>query len=234
MTMGLILLGVMALLLLFSFGRNAFRGLWLTPGAAFFAVLAFAVGIIVPSIPLYRGGFYMTVGGFVLPVVASIALIGLLIRHGGVLRSIAGMLAVVAVTVGLMVVMPMGNIWMRMLAAWVIGLVAGAVAFLVARTRASSAFAVLGGVAVGDLIYSLISYFAYRAGVVTLGGDVAYNSIFVGVLFALILAEAAVRLGKSVGSAAATGRRGTNYEAAKDEKFDSPDKDYDHFDDELF
>lgn len=235
MTMGLILLGIMMLVLFFGFGRNAFKGLGLSPWAAFLVILAFAIGIIVPAIPFSRV-FSMNVGGFILPVLAMAALLVVLVRQNAVMRGIAAMLAVVAVTTGLLLVMPMGNTGMRILTAFTIGLVSGALAFIIGRTRAASIFAVTGGIAVGDLIFCLLDYFVINGLAFELGRAVVYNSIFIAAIFALCLAEAAVMAGRAMGEKR-TEKRKLNFEVSEEHSFDesvAEEDEFDSFDDELF
>ncbi len=235
MTMGLIILGVFTLTLFFGFGQNMFRGLKLSVWAAFLVILMFAIGIIVPSIP-FGGVFYTNVGGFILPVIAEGALLYLMIKNGTVLRGIVAMLAVVAVSVGLLFIMPMNNTGMIVLTAFVIGIVGGAVAFIIARNRAASTFAVFSGIMVADIIYQLVNYFAWGGGAFTLGSAVIFNSMFLAVMFCLIMAEVAVGLGKATGERTVT-RRKLNFEASRDNDFDAlvgEDDDFDSFDDELF
>ena len=122
-----------------------------------------------------------------------------------------------------------------MLTSFVIGLISGALAFIIGRTRVASLFAVTGGIAVGDVIYCLLDYFVISGGAFTLGRAVVYNSVFVAALFALCIAEIVVMTGKSMGEHR-TEKRNLNFEASEDRSFNgkSSDDDYDRFDDELF
>lgn len=235
MTMGLILLGVMMLGLFFSFGRSAFKGLGLSAWGAFLVVLAYAIGIIVPAIR-FSDVFSMNVGGFIMPVIGMFALLAILVKKNAVLRGVAAMLAVTAATTGLLLVMPVNNMGMQVLTAFTIGLIGGALAFIIGRTRSASVFGILGGIALGDLIFCLIDYYAVTGAAFTLGRSVVYNSIFVAVIFALCLAEIAIRAGRAMGEAAVS-RRKLNFEVSEEHSFDesvAEDNDYDSFDDELF
>ena len=234
MTMGLILLAVMAIVLMFPFGRNAFRGLGLAQWAGFLVIIAFAIGIIVPNIRLSEMT-RVSVGGFILPIIASIVLAVMLARNNALLRGIVAMLAVVALTTGLLLVMPTRTMGLRVLTSIVIGIIAGAVGFIIGRTRSASVFSVLSGVAVGNLIYSLIDYFFISGSTVILGSSVVYNAIFVSVLFALVVAEASVVMERS--GSVRYRRRNTNFEFSEDRRFDEPvaeDRDYESLDDDIF
>ena len=228
MTVGLIMLAVMAISLFVSFGRNAFRGLGLPQWGAFMVILAFAVGIIVPEIRLGRVG-YISVGGFILPIVASVILAIRLVVKNGLWRALIAMVAVVAITTGLLLVMPMRTTGLRVLTFIAVGMVSGAVAFIIGRTRMASVFALLSGIPVGNLVSSLISYFILDAGSIALGWSVVYNALFLSVIFALVLSEIAYVTGKSSGSYT-TQKRSLNFEAGRDEQ----KEEYDNFDDDLF
>ncbi len=233
MTMGLILLAITALSLFSAFGRGAFKGLGLPAWGGFMVLLAFAIGIIVPAIRLGDTG-YMTVGGFILPIIAAIALAIRLGARGGLGKGLVAMLAVVAITTGLLLVMPTRNMGLRFLTSVVIGIVTGAVAFIIARKRDASAFAILSGLPVGNLIYSLLEYNFLSGEPVMLGWSVVYNAMFLGFMLAVAIAEAA-RTGKSITSDRATKRRNLNYEAGRDQHFDEERSDeFDNYDNDLF
>ena len=225
MTLGLIMLAVMAIALFVPFGRNAFRGVGLPQWGAFMVILAFAVGIIVPEIRLGRAG-YMNVGGFILPIIASIVLAVILAKVDGILRGLIAMIAVVAITTGLVLVMPMESTGLRALTFITVGVVTGAVAFIIGRTRMASAFAVLSGIPVGNLVSSLIWYFILERGGINLGWSVIYNALFLSVIFTLILAEVAYVSGKAT-STNVTRKRKLNFEASEDDNL----TDRDDFDD---
>ena len=228
MTMGLIILGIFAIALFFEFGRKAFEGLGLAPWSAFLAILAFAIGIIVPVIPL-GGNNGMSMGGFIMPMIAMFALLYVVIRSKKAFRGFSAMLAVIAITITLLFVMPTESMGWQILTSFAIGIISGCVAYLVTMDRAASVFAITGGVAFGDLIYCLIDRFALDGAPFTLGSPTVYNSIFVATFIALAVAETAIYVSKS--GRGKVDKRAGNFEAGKDDTFDA---DTDFFDDELF
>lgn len=228
MTMGLIILGIFAIALFFEFGRKAFEGLRLSTWGAFLVILAFAIGIIVPVIPIAEI-YGMSVGGFIMPMIAMFTLLYVVIRAKNVFRGFAAMLAVIAVTTVLLLVMPIDGMGWQILTSFVIGIIAGGAAYLVTMDRAASVFALTGGVAFGDLIYSLIDRFAMNGTPFTLGSSTVYNALFVGVFVALAIAQTAIYVAQS--GRGKTTKHASNFEASQDEAFDDDD---DGFDDELF
>ena len=228
MIMGLIILGIFAIALFFEFGRKAFEGLMLSSWGAFLVILAFAIGIIVPVIPI-AGVYGISVGGFILPMIAMFALLYVVIRSKNVFRGFAAMLAVIAVTTAILFVMPSDGMGWQILTSFVIGIIAGGAAYLVTMDRAASVFALTGGVAFGDLIYCLINRFAMDGAPFTLGISTVYNALFVGVFIALAVAETAIYVSKSGRGKKIT--PASDFEAGQDESFDDEN---DGFDDELF
>ena len=226
--MGLSILGIFAIALFFEFGRKVFEGLMLSAWSAFLVILAFAIGIIVPIIPV-AGVYGISVGGFVMPMIAMFALLYVVIRSKNVFKGFAAMLAVIAVTTALLLVMPMNGMGWQILTSFVIGVIAGGAAYLVTMDRAASVFALTGGVAFGDLIYCLIDRFAMGGAPFTLGSPTVYNAMFVGVFVALAIAQTAIYVAKS--GRGKTAKRAADFEAGRDETFDDAD---DGFDDELF
>ena len=231
MLMGLILLAIMAIALFFTVGRLSFKALGLPQWGAFLVLLAFTVGIVVPTIKI-RDIASIGFSGFILPIIASIALAVLLVRKNGFARGIVSMLAIVAISTILFLIMPMQSTGFRILTSITVGVITGAVGFIIGRTRLASVFAILSGVAVGNLIYSLISYFALDGGTMMLGMDIVYNSIFVAVLFILGVTAMASISGRIVEEGSYV-RRELNYEAGIDEELNeySKNENYDNMDD---
>ncbi len=229
MTMGLILLAVMAIALFLISGRRSFTSTGVPAWMAFIAIAAFAIGIIVPNIWVGES-FSMNVGGFIVPSVIMFALLAVLISRGGLLRGVASMLAVTAVTTALLLIMPTYTTGYEILTVFVVGLVAGAVAYMVSRTPSSALFGVVGGLVLGNVIVTMMEYFNGNAEVFVLGQSVIYNAMFVGVIFAFCLAEIAVMAVKMMNEENRHTTRSSSYEAGKDNNFDrDDDDDYDLF-----
>ena len=232
MTMGLILLAVMAVALLFDTGRHAFRGIGIPVWMALLTIIAFAIGISVPYITI-GDNFVMSVGGFVIPIIAMVVLLVILIRKNSVLRGVASMLAVVSATTVILLVMPTDSTWLAVLTSVVIGLIAGALGYIVGRSNTAAIFAVTGGISVGNVVYAFIYYFAWGGSVFTLGQPIVYNAIFVGAIFALALCTLTVMAGKFMDD----GRfrsRASSFESSRDFGYEDHVGEDDDFTDDLF
>ena len=231
MTMGLILLAIMAVTLLFDVGRHAFRGIGIPVWMAFLTIVAFAIGISVPNITIGTE-FTMNVGGFGISIIAMFVLLVILVRKNAVLRGVSAMLAVVASTTIILLLMPTDSTWLAVLTAVVIGVVAGALGYVIGKSETASIFAVTGGVSVGNIAYAFVSYFAWGGDVFTLGQSIVYNGIFVGAIFALALCTLTVLAGKMMDD----GRfrtRASSFESSKDNGYEDV-SDEDDFTDDLF
>ena len=231
MTMGLILLAIMAVTLLFDVGRHTFHGIGIPVWMAFLTIVAFAIGISVPNITIGTE-FTMNVGGFGIPIIAMFVLLVILVRKNAVLRGVSAMLAVVASTTIILLLMPTDSTWLAVLTAVVIGVVAGALGYVIGKSETASIFAVTGGVSVGNIAYAFVSYFAWGSDVFTLGQSIVYNGIFVGAIFALALCTLTVLAGKMMDD----GRfrtRASSFESSKDNGYEDV-SDEDDFTDDLF
>ena len=230
MTMALILLAVTALALFFPFGRGAFKGLGLPAWGGFMVILAFVIGIVVPDIRLGDLG-YLSVGGFILPILASIALAIRLGARGGLGIGLISMVAVVAITVGLLLIMPTSNMGLRFLTSVVIGIVTGVVSYIIARSRDATAFALLSGVPVGNLIFSILDYNFITKSQIVLGWSVVINALVLAFMIGVTIAELA-RSNGSVREDRETRRRRLSYEASRDRNFE--EENYEDYNDDLF
>lgn len=231
MTLGLILLAIMAVTLLFDVGRHAFRGIGIPVWMALLTIVAFAIGISVPNIT-FGTEFTMNVGGFGIPIIAMFVLLGILIKNNAVLRGVAAMLAVVASTTVILLLMPTDSTWLAVLTSVAIGVVAGALGYVIGRSETASIFAVTGGVAVGNIVYAFVNYFAWGADVFTLGQSIVYNGLFIGAIFALALCTLTVLAGRMMDD----GRfrtRASSFESSKDNGYEEI-SDEDDFTDDLF
>ncbi|MBQ8882812.1 MAG: hypothetical protein IJY70_05450 [Clostridia bacterium] len=222
MTMGLILLGIMAITLFFNFGRRAFSALNTTTTIAFAVLVAFAIGIIVPAITP-NDTFYLSVGGFIMPIILSLVLFVSVVKRQNAGVALVSMLAAVAVTTLILLFMPTTNTLLQVLCSLEIGIIAGAVSYFIAKRPLESVFALTSGVCVGNLIYSFIDYFARGAQVFSLGNPIVYNALFVSVLFVLCVDQVMAIMGKTHDEGNYSRRTRSSFEASKDEKHKSDD-----------
>ena len=157
-----------------------------------------------------------------MPILLSIVLFVSVVRRNNAISALVSMLAVVAVTAIILMLMPTANMLLQILCSVEIGIVAGAVAYFIAKQPLESVFALCSGVCVGNLVFSLVNYFVWGATAISLGNPIVYNALFISVLFVLVVNEIMAMLGKTahVGN---TRRTRSSFESGKDEKHKSDD-----------
>ena len=218
MTMGLIILGIITISLFFPFGRKAFGGMRITAPWAFLIVACFAVGVIVPNIAI-GATFTMSVAGFLFPAIIMLLLFPALFVKGGAGRAIIAEIAVTAVSTLFAVVVPVSTAGWQVLWAIAAGISSGALAFMIARTPLQSAYAVSGGIVLGNIAFAFIDFYAYGAHVFTLGQSWFCNAFFIAVAVALAACELAISLTHTANNRAAS-HRSLRFEVGEDRNFD--------------
>ena len=215
MTVGIVILGIVAVLLFFGAAERYFDRLGMTSWLTFLIVLALIIGAVMPEVRAER--FVMTVGGFVVPTVVFILIFVLSVRGGSnALRILVALAAVGAIVTAFRLLTGIATTGALTAFFLLSGVIGGAVAMAAAGTRTGSLAAVLGGCVAGDAVSMAILRGAYGQTVYTLGGYGIFNAMIVGCAAALLLAEivAAVRRGVEDRRTAASK---LTAEAAKDE-----------------
>src|SRR5690554_5017499 len=98
MTIGLILLAIVAILIFFGLSERVFRQLGVNKWVAFIFVLALVIGAIVPNINI-GNVFSLNVGSFLVPLIIMTVLMLIMKSGSEVLRGILGIISVAAVAV---------------------------------------------------------------------------------------------------------------------------------------
>ena len=165
------------------------------------------------------------IGGFIVPFVLMVVLVVISVLKGGgtnLIRLVASIVSVTAVTTAVLLWMPLEMTWASIMARFVIGILAGAISYVVCADRVSSVTGALGGIVWGNLVASLISYFLGGADAIVLGSAVVFDSIVLAMVFAVVLAMVTkqMRIGSGM-------HAGAGAEFAEDNEPDKWDK-YDH------
>lgn len=222
MTMGLILLGIMALTLFFGFGRRIAQSLGITSVVFFLLLVVMAVGIIVPAITP-NASLYINVGGYIIPILLSIALLIKVINRENLASALVAMFAVVITTAVILMFMPTTTTLWAVFCSLEIGIVGGAVAYFITKRPIESVFALTSGVCVGNLVFALVNYFAWGSAVFSLGNPVVYNGLLVAVLFVVCAHQILEMMGKSFDDGTSRRRTRASFEAGKDNRHENDD-----------
>lgn len=187
MTIGLILLGVVAVAVFFGAAERFFRKVGVPNWSAFLLVLALLVGAVVPNIRI--GGFTMNLGGFAVPLAITVLCAALIGWDGELLRSGIALLGGAAIyTATRMLVAPTSTA-MTVTASVVGGFLVGAIAYLISGSRLGTAAAATGGVVLGDLFVSLIYHFFIDGSAVSLGTRGVFDTMVIALVFGLLMCE---------------------------------------------
>ena len=219
MTVGIVILGIVAVLLFFGAAERYFVRLGMTSWLTFLVVLALIIGAVMPEVRTER--FVMTVGGFVVPAVVFVLVFVLAAKNGSALRTLLAAVAAGALCAGFRLLTGITTTGGLTAFFLLTGIIGGAVAFAFAGSRLGSAAAVFGGCIAGDIV-SMAVLRAYGAPVFTLGGYGIFNAMIVGCASALILAEAVYAARRSIEDRRIAAER-LSAEAAEDAAFENKD-----------
>ena len=211
MTIGLIILGVAAVLIFFGAAERYFEMLGITSWLAFLIILTFVLGAVVPAIEV--GAAEIGIGGFVIPIIVTVIIVALSRRSGNMWRSVPSLLLCAVITAGLRVLLrPTAND--ALVCSLLTGFLAGAIAFVVSHGRINIIISAVGGIVVGDIIGSSVLFAVTEQKTLTIGAHGMFDAIIIAAAFGLILFEVISALKNVRVSAAA--KANLNTEAAED------------------
>lgn len=218
MIIGLVLLGLIVVLLFFGIAQRVFKSFGISYWLAFIVVGALIGSAFIPT--FYSNGVSVCVAGFIAPVIAATAFFVLAYRSGDIWRAVVAFAATLAAYVAVWVVLP--QLVGETATAVISGGLCGIVAFATSKTRASVLSATFGGMAVGDVLASVVSAYAY-GGMPRVGAAATFDAI----ILASVLAVAAFEATAAIRRAIVIRNRAAACEAA--EEFD-PDEYKKYFD----
>ncbi len=189
MTIGLILLAILAILIFFGLAERFFRQIGLNKWVAFLLVVALVVGAIVPNITI-GGVFSLNFGGFLVPLIIITVLMAIMKSGAEVLRSLLAIVAVAAVAVATRMLIEPTDGALILASSLIIGFVGGGVAFLVGQTRLSTLAAAMGGIILGDIIINFVYTFVVGGYVFALGSYGVFDSIIIASIFGILICQA--------------------------------------------
>lgn len=228
MTIGLIILGILAVMLFFGAAEKYFDRLGLTSWLTFLLILALIVGAVVPEIK--TEGFIMTVGGFIIPLIVGVIILIFAVKDGEALRTSLAIPVVAALTVMFRLVIGVNSTATVLATSLLIGFVGGAAAYLAAGSRLGTLAGALGGCIIGDAISAALlrGLFGYQT--LTLGGYGIFDGMIIAATFGLIMAETVAAVRRAVGGRLAK-EQDLNAEAGEDV---SPGADSEYSSDVMF
>lgn len=196
MTIGLVLLTVVAILIFFGLSDKFFKNLGVASWIGFILALALIVGAVIPDI--VTGGFVMNIGGFIIPIVGMIVLAAFIGWNWELARMFFALLSVAAVAVATRMLILPNTGGMILAASLIVGFVGGTVAYIIGGTRLSTLASVMGGIVLGDLIVNLIYVYGIGGYVFSMGTRGVFDSIIIACVFGILLLEAVVTARRAI------------------------------------
>lgn len=187
MTIGLIVLGVLAVLLFFGAAEKYFERLGLTSWLSFLLILALIIGAVMPEID--GGAFVMTVGGFIVPLIVMTVLFVFAAKSGDGLRAVLSALCVTAVTTLFRLLFGVDTFAAVLTSSLLIGFVGGAVAYLCAGSRVGLLAGAMGGCILGDVLSASLLRGLFGLETYTLGGYGIFDALVVASVSGLLFCE---------------------------------------------
>jgi uncharacterized membrane protein len=189
MTIGMIILIAVAILIYLGVAQRVLDRLLLTDRAALAFVGALVIGGFLPDIPITQN-VSINIGGGIVPIVLA----GYLIIRAGTMkekvRAVLATLITAVVVYGTMKVMPLEPTYNFFLdPMYMFAIVAGVVGYLAGRSRRSSFIAGSMGLLLTDIISRIELALTGGTGRMTIGGAGVFDSIVIGGILALMLAE---------------------------------------------
>lgn len=213
MTIGLVTLGIVAVLMFFGAAEKYFDRLGLTSWLTFLLVLALIIGAVIPEVAV--GSFVMTIGGFAVPLVVFVILMALAAKRGNALRTVLSVLLVGMATVAFRLLVGVSTSMTVLVSSLLIGFVGGAIAYLAAGSRIGTLTGAIGGCVLGDVVSAGFMRMFYGVETYTIGGFGIFDALVIAMVFGLVVAEvvaAARRMTENRRAAA----RGLDAEAGED------------------
>jgi hypothetical protein len=189
MTIGMIILVAAAILIYLGVAQRVLDRLRLTDKAALIFVAALIIGGFLPEIPL-SDNVSINIGGGIVPIALAVYLIARAGTAKEKTRAVVAALVTSVVVYATMKIMPLEPTYNFFLdPIYIFAIIAGVVGYLAGRSRRSAFIAGSMGLLLTD-IYSRIEI-AIRGGSgrMSIGGAGVFDSIIIGGILALLLAE---------------------------------------------
>ncbi|HIQ72502.1 MAG TPA: DUF1614 domain-containing protein [Candidatus Onthenecus intestinigallinarum] len=187
MSIGMILLTVLALLILFGVGERVLDRMHLTDRQALFMVAAIFVGGWLPDIEI--GRVSVNIGGALVPLGLCVYL---LVRAGTGKERVRALVAAVLTGAAVYLIgrlMPADPIQTIVDPNYVYGLAAGVIAYLLGRSRRAAFFAGVVGVLLADIAVAALNWSRGIDQTLHLGSAGALDAVVISGLLAVLLAE---------------------------------------------
>lgn len=198
MSVGMVLLTVVAVLVFFGVLQRVLDRMYLTDRMALLLIAAMFIGTLLPNITI--GMVAVNIGGALIPLGVCVYLFCKANETKERVRALIGIAVTAAVVYGLSVLLPDEPEQMWIDPNWLYGLSGGAVAWLLGRSRRCAFICGVTGVILADIVTAVINWSKGIDQQLVLGGagigDTAVISGVVAVLLAELLGELIERIAR--------------------------------------
>ena len=187
MSVGMIILTVVAVLIFFGVLQRVLDRMYLTDRAALCLIAAMFIGTLLPNLTL--GKVSVSIGGAVIPLGVCVYL---LIRAGSakeVIRALVGAVLTGAAVYGLSILLPDEPEEMFMDPNLLYGLAGGLIAWLLGRSRRGAFICGVMGVILADIVTALVNWSHGIDQQLVLGGAGIADTVVISGILAVLLAE---------------------------------------------
>ena len=184
MIIGLVLLGLVAVLLFFGIAERVFKSFGVAVWLAFVMIGVLIGTAFIPTFTV--GAVELNVAGFFAPILFAVVFFVLAVR----LREAGRAAVVTAVTAALYI-----SVWMLIapitsdtVCVIIIGFLCGAVDYLVGKTKIAALCGIFAGMPIGDVISSAVGMYVYNTPL-TIGTPSTFDAIILAAVTAVVIFE---------------------------------------------
>ncbi|MGI5898363.1 MAG: DUF1614 domain-containing protein [Christensenellales bacterium] len=188
MSIGMILLIVVAVLILFGIAQRVLDGMRLNDKAALAVVAAMFIGGLIPSIR-FSENVAINIGGAIIPFALCVYLFVRAETAWEKWRTIIGMIVTGAAVYGLGRLLPNEPEMMAFDPNYVYGIVGGTVAYILGRSRRGAFICGVMGVLLADITNAIVQAALGTSYSLNLGGAGFFDVIVLSGIIAVLLAE---------------------------------------------
>lgn len=188
MSTSLTILSILIILLMLGLGQRILDQLRLNDIQAIMLLLAIAVGIIIPPIS-FGGVVEISIGGFLIPLGICIYLLIMVGWSRDLVRAIVGTILTAGIIYGLEWAMPADPEELLIDPMFIYGIVAGAVAYILGRSRRNAFICAVLGVTMAQVLQFFINLGRGKTTVLGLGTGGAFSTMMISIIVAVSLAE---------------------------------------------
>ncbi len=197
MVIGLVLLGLVALLLFFGIAESVFKSFGVANWLAFLIVGILIGCAFIPTFTL--GAVTFNVAGFFAPLLFAAVFFALAVKVGDTVRALVTTSVVAALFISVWLLI--ARITNDTVTVIIIGFLCGAVCYLVGKTKISALCGIFLGMPIGEVISSAVSLYVYGTSM-RFGTPATFDAIILAAVTAVVLFESIAAIKRTMNNRA--------------------------------